>query len=43
LSPHKRLIKTIQRDFELTLRLEDGHVHSMAELNTAFSRWIAST
>lgn len=39
----ERLIQTIQKDFELTLRLEDGHVHSVAELNTAFSRWIAST
>lgn len=38
----ERLIKTIQRDFEMTLRLEDGHVHSLAELNTAFSRWIAA-
>jgi hypothetical protein len=26
-----------------TLRLEGGHVHSPAELNTSFSRWIAGT
>ena len=39
----ERVIKTIQMDFELTLRLEGGHVHSVAELNTAFSRWIATT
>lgn len=39
----ERLIQTIQRDFEMTLRLENGHVHSLAELNTAFSRWIAAT
>ena len=39
----ERLIKTIQGDFELTLRLEGGHVHSLAELNAAFSRWIATT
>jgi transposase InsO family protein len=38
----ERLIQTIQRDFEMTLRLEDGHVHSLAELNTALSRWIAA-
>ncbi len=39
----ERLIRTIQGDFEATLRLEGGHVHSLAELNTAFSRWIAHT
>jgi transposase InsO family protein len=39
----ERLIRTIQGDFEATLRLEGGHVHSLAELNTAFSRWIAGT
>jgi putative transposase len=39
----ERLIQTIQRDFELTLRLEGGPVHSLAELNAALSRWIAST
>lgn len=39
----ERLIRTIQGDFETTLRLEGGHVHSLAELNTPFSRWIAST
>jgi len=38
----ERLIRTIQGDFEATLRLEGGHVHSLAELNAAFSRWIAS-
>jgi len=39
----ERLIRTIQGDFEATLRLEDGHVHSLVELNTALSRWIATT
>lgn len=39
----ERLIRTIQGDFEATLRLEGGHVHSLAELNTSFSRWIAGT
>jgi hypothetical protein len=39
----ERLIRTIQGDLEATLRLEGGHVHSLAELNTAFSRWIAGT
>lgn len=39
----ERLIRTIQGDFEATLRLEGGHVHSLAELNTALSRWIANT
>jgi transposase InsO family protein len=38
----ERLIRTIQSDFEATLRLEGNHVHNMADLNTAFSRWIAS-
>jgi putative transposase len=38
----ERLIRTIQGDFEATLRLEGGHVHSLAELNTAFSHWIAA-
>jgi len=38
-----RLIRTIQGDFEATLRLEGGHVHSLSELNTAFPRWIAGT
>jgi putative transposase len=37
----ERLIRTIQGDFETTLRLEGGPVHSLAELNTSFSRWIA--
>jgi putative transposase len=36
----ERLIRTIQGDFEATLRLEGAHVHSLAELNAAFSRWI---
>lgn len=27
----------------MTLRLEGGAVHSVAELNTALSRWVAST
>jgi transposase InsO family protein len=39
----ERLIRTIQGDFEATLRLEGNHVHSVAELNTAFSRWVAAT
>ena len=37
----ERLIRTIQGDFEATLRLEGGQVQSLAELNTALSRWIA--
>ena len=36
----ERLIRTIQGDFEATLRLEKQSVHSLAELNTALSRWI---
>ena len=36
----ERLIRTIQSDFEATLRLEGGHVQSLVELNVAFSRWI---
>jgi len=39
----ERLIRTIQGDFEATLKLEGEHVHSLADLNTAFSRWIANT
>ncbi|MFA7335032.1 MAG: hypothetical protein WC130_12185 [Kiritimatiellia bacterium] len=39
----ERLIRTIQGDFEATLKLEGEHVHSLADLNTAFSRWIAGT
>jgi len=39
----ERLIRTIQGDFEATLRLEGGHLHSLPELNTAFSRWVATT
>jgi transposase InsO family protein len=39
----ERLIRTIQGDFEATLSLEGGAVHSIAELNSAFSRWIANT
>jgi transposase InsO family protein len=39
----ERLIGTIQRDFEVTLRLEGNPVHSVEELNAALSRWIAST
>lgn len=38
----ERLIRTIQQDFEATLRLENQSVHSLAELNTALSRWIES-
>jgi putative transposase len=42
----ERLIRTIQDDFEASLRLPDPdggkrHVHSLAELNVALSRWIA--
>lgn len=39
----ERLIRTIQGDFEATLGLEGGAVHSIAQLNNAFSRWIADT
>lgn len=39
----ERLIRTIQGDFETSLRLEGGAVHSVAELNTTLSRWIAGT
>ena len=39
----ERLIRSIQNDFELTLRIDGNQVHSLAQLNTAFSRWIAST
>jgi len=38
----ERLIRTIQSDFETTLRLEGGAVASLDELNTAFSRWVAN-
>jgi len=37
----ERLIRTIQSDFEATLRLEGGRVQSLEELNAAFARWIA--
>jgi len=36
----ERLIRTIQQDFEATLRLEKQDVHTLFELNSAFSRWI---
>lgn len=36
----ERLIRTIQQDFEATLRLEGNHLHSVAHLNTALARWI---
>jgi len=39
----ERLIRTIQSDFEATLRLQERHVHSLDELNTALSRWIAGS
>lgn len=39
----ERLIQTIQRDFELTLRLDGNAVHSLGELNTSLSSWTAST
>lgn len=38
----ERLIRTIQSDFEATLRLEGRQVQSLEELNAAFSRWVAS-
>ena len=38
----ERLIRTIQSDFEATLRLEGRNVQSLVELNAAFSRWIAT-
>src|SRR5690606_24306677 len=38
----ERLIRTIQGDFEETLRLQGASVHSLEELNQAFSRWVAS-
>jgi len=38
----ERLIQTIQRDFELTLRMENRAVKSLDALNTALSRWIAT-
>lgn len=37
----ERLLRTIQSDFEATLRLEGGRLRSLAELNQALSRWIA--
>ena len=36
----ERLIRTIQQDFETTLRLENQNVHSLFELNNSLSRWI---
>ena len=38
----ERLIRTIQGDFEASLRLQTHLPASLAELNTAFSRWIQS-
>lgn len=38
----ERLIRTIQGDFEAILRLEGQNVHTLADLNTAFSRWVES-
>jgi len=38
----ERLIRTIQSDFEATLRLEGNHVSCLDALNAALSRWIAS-
>ena len=38
----ERLIRTIQQDFEATLRLEGGRVASLEALNAALSRWIAA-
>jgi putative transposase len=39
----ERLIRTIQGDFEVLLRLEGEGVKSLLALNSAFSRWIANT
>ena len=39
----ERLIRTIQSDFEATLRLEGGRVTNLDALNAAFSHWIANT
>jgi hypothetical protein len=39
----ERLIRTIQGDFEASLRLEGQAVHTLEELNAALSRWIATT
>ena len=39
----ERLIQTIQRDFELTLRLDGNAVHSLGEFNTVLSNWTSST
>jgi len=36
----ERLIRTIQQDFEATLRLEGQQIQSLFELNSSFSRWI---
>jgi transposase InsO family protein len=36
----ERLIRTIQQDFEATLRLENQQVHTLFELNNDLSRWI---
>ena len=36
----ERLIRTIQGDFEATLRLENQSVHDLAALNTSFARWM---
>ena len=36
----ERLIRTIQQDFEATLRLENQNVACLFELNDALSRWI---
>jgi hypothetical protein len=39
----ERLIRTIQGDFQASLRLEAAPLKSLEELNAAFSRWIAQT
>jgi len=36
----ERLIRTIQGDFEATLRLEDQQIQTLFELNSDLSRWI---
>ena len=39
----ERLIRTIQDDFEATLRLPGKQVHSLAELNSTLARWVEGT
>jgi len=39
----ERVIRTIQEDFEATLRLEGNPAKNLPDLNTAFSRWVAAS